>query len=200
MATQQKRIPRLFDQFENQRTQREQRRYIEEEIVRMIEDGEFSLVAVMNQRPAVKQIANDVIFGTGITDGRDGRGEAKQQVLGLPIHQAIRKATVHIRSVDGQPIRYVDGAREVGDIIVGQTSRHAVLQQEENWIELSADERMGLREAWLAMKRFGKYVVWADTQQMRNDLWRYEEVEDEPKTEQPPEPRKSRRQEMSASL
>lgn len=196
MAEQQRRVKRLFNEFENQRSFRERRRYVESEIVRMIEAGEFSIVDLMNQRPSVRQMAGDVIFGISISDGRDGH-EKEQQITGQRIDPVIRKATVHIRSVDGRPIRYVDGAREVEGIVVGETVRHEVARYEDNWIELSNDEHMPLREAWLTMKNFGKYVAWADTAPIRADRWRYEEVDD--RAEQP-ETRKPKRGEAQAQL
>lgn len=190
-----RKVRKLFPEFESQRTPRERKAYVQSELIQMIEDGKVSIVDLMNQRPAVKQVTGDVIFGIGVSDGSQG-AEKHIQMTGLPVHPTIRKATVHIRSIDGRPIRYVDGTIEADGIVVGEVIRHEVPRQEDNWIELSNDEHMPLRDAWLAMKLFGKYVAFADTPPIRADRWRYEEVEEELQ----PEVKRPKRGEAQAQL
>lgn len=183
------RLPKLFMELESQRTQRERRAYVTGELIRMIQDGSLSLVAIMNQRTEAKQIAGDVIFGHGVSDGNDGF-EAMQHVTNLRIPPEIAEATITLEAIghdeNGKPrskIRWVRGQKEVEGIIIGSQSQYEVPQWEHDWAERDSPATLTLREAWLALKRFGENVVKATLPQDKKDLWQCREVAK--KAEQP---------------
>lgn len=180
----QKRFRRLFVGYEDARSPREQRSYVRDEIIRMLGDGDFLLTECMNQRPHVRQVVGDVIFGHGVSDGSDGF-EKLAHVTSYPVAQQIADARITIEAVDGKRnIRYVDGVREVEGIIVGSNQQFAVPQFEDNVIDLGAHRtQVGLRAAWLILKHHGEYVVRADLAADRTTCWLYREVP--PKAEQP---------------
>ena len=175
-------LPKLFVELESQRTQREQRAYIADELVRMIQDGSLSMVAVMNQRPAAKQIAGDVIFGHGVSDGQDGF-EAGSHVTNKTIPAEVKRATVTLEAIglgeDGKPrstVRWVDGSVPAESITVGSSSQYDIPTWEHNWVEADSPATISLRDAWLALKRFGENVVKAQLPQDKKDLWQCREV------------------------
>jgi hypothetical protein len=175
-------LPKLFVELESQRTPREQRAYIADELVRMIQDGSLSMVAVMNQRPAARQIAGDVIFGHGVSDGQDGF-EAGSHVTNKHIPAEIKRATVTLEAIglgeDGKPrnlVRWVDGSVQSESIVVGSASQHDIPTWEHNWVEADSPATVSLRDAWLALKRYGEHVVSAHLPQDKKDLWQCREV------------------------
>lgn len=176
------RLPKLFIELESQRTAREQRAYVAGELVRMVQDGTLSMTAVMNQRPAAKQIAGDVIFGHGVSNNQDGF-MGGQHVTNFPIPMEIKKATVVLEAIghdsDGATrtkVRWVDGSKPAEDIIVGQTSQYDIPTWEHNWEEADSPATMDLRSAWLALKRYGENVIKATLPRDKKDLWQCREV------------------------
>lgn len=176
------RLPKLFMELESQRTQRERRSYVASELVRMIQDGSLSLVAVMNQRREAVQIAGDVIMGHGVSDGQDGF-EAGQHVTNVRIPPEIESATAVLEAIgtgeDGKPrtkVRWVRGQKEVEGIIIGSQSQYEVQQWEKDWAERDSPATMSLKEAWLALKRFGENVVKATLPVDKKELWQCREV------------------------
>lgn len=176
------RLPKLFIELEGQRTLRDRRAYVTDELVRMVQDGSLSMTAIMNQRPEAKQIAGDVIFGHGISDNQDGF-MGGTHVTNIPVPPELRSATVTIEAMglgeDGKPrstVRWVDGSKRAEDIIVGSSSPNNIPTWEHNWVEADSPATISLREAWLALKRFGENVVKAQIPQDKKDLWQCREV------------------------
>ena len=172
------RLRRLFTELESEKTQQSRRRYVRDELVRMIREGDFYLTEVMNQRPTVKQYAGDVIFGHGIDDGTMGH-DSGTHITSFPIPQEIKTHQIAIESKNGKPIQYIDGVREVEGVTVGAGTRHEVAQMEDNLVDLGvAKAKVGLREAWLILKNNGELVAFAPTKAAQNDTWIYREVRD----------------------
>ena len=190
------RLRRLFPDYENEKTLSTRRRYIRDEMLRMISEGDFYLTEVMNQRPAVKQACNEVIFGHGVDDGSMG-GERGSHVTTFPIDPKIRNHQVLIESIRGENVKYLDGVREIEGIIVGHQTKHEVRQTEDNWVDMETTKaKLNLREAWLCLKFHGENVTRSNSQWDKDNLWKYREV----KQDRPVDKKQNPKREVEASL
>lgn len=186
------RLPKLFLELESQSTPRAKRAYVTDEIVRMIGDGSLSLVALLNQRREAVQLAGDVIFGHGVSDGQDGF-EMGQHVTSIRIPEEIRRATIKIEAIPPHTtLRWPVGQKEVEGIVVGSQSQYNVPQWEKEWAEENSPADLPLRDAWLCLKRSGQYVVKAQLPQDKKDLWLCREVAGSVKGNRRSEPAKGK--------
>jgi len=165
----------------------EQKRWIEQQMVALLEAGRLYLTEIMLQPEA--NLAGEVIFGLG----RDEN--TKMMAPNWATDPRLKRATVRLESIEYDPanplepkpakrsIVYKDGMRQEtnflltaathGPAVDGGPYKHMV----DNVVDLethSAD--VPLREAWLILKQKGMGVVQAVRQDHRQRAWLVREV------------------------
>lgn len=179
----------LFPQFASLKMHDEGKKYLQTQLVRLIESGELYLTEILLQRPIhVSDVVGEIVFGMA-------RDETFQNwTRTWPTPRAIMDARVYLESCEydpadpvgpkpsDRPIAWKDGVREEANPLLtaalqlSHSSSSPLSNQVDNIKTRPSAGEFALRDAWQILKQRGFGVVPAARADHRKRAWLVREV------------------------
>lgn len=162
-----------------------QRIYLEKILEEQAEAKTLYLTDWLNQAEAIWTMAGMIILGQAI--------EEHKFVAGKPVPKALSRYDVHVRSINGENIRWcrdmVPGRpikKGAAQLMDGNEMPKQAFRVEEEWVEAdSPDVMLDVKDAWMCLRQYGKHCRPAASANLRARYWKYEEVRPEGKVDVP---------------
>lgn len=184
-------FPLLFQEIGSMANKDQKYSYVREELIRMALDGTLVLTHLFAQGPEIRDLCGEVILGH--YNGPQGTEFVD------PVDE-LRDLTFRIRSiVPGWNVSFKSGWRKVNPARPGRfltPQEHKLLGPNKVKSNASLNEpvikntgktdvRLGIRDAWLCLRKHGKNCAVVTGGAMAKSVWKCEEVWGEPEPAKP---------------
>lgn len=172
--------PLLFRDYGKYRDYDDLRLYIENELIRMAEEGTLCVTDCLNQPSKIRNTIGEILKGIRWNEERRQEG-------GMEIHPALTSYQVKIRSINGKNITWKRGKEPLrrkysqhggSTTISGESNyRNNLKLYTDVYIDTGQKEiSISLPQAWTALSQAGKYCRPARREGLQRKYWHFEEV------------------------
>jgi len=144
-------VPLLAIELDSINQNADRRDYVENLMVKDIENKSMWLTGWMLQREDLRQIVGDLILGHGVSDGSRGLASGTH-ATDFPIHPAFDDQIITIES-STDSIEYIDGREPIRSVVVGARNKTKNQQTRERRLTIAGKKAtVSLRKAWFILK------------------------------------------------